>query len=91
MGSILLPMPKATDVNGVEWGKSELTISGLAAVGLTDKLTGGGRLAGKSAEEAQNDINDPNTDTVKDDITRSVKIKVAKMPSLGAASDKDDE
>ena len=55
MGSILLPMPKATDVNGVEWGKSELTISGLAAVGLTDKLTGGGRLAGKSAEEAQND------------------------------------
>ena len=55
MGSILLPMPKATDVNGVEWGKSELTISGLAAVGLTDKLTGGGRLAGNSAEEAQND------------------------------------
>ena len=55
MGSILLPMPKATDVNGVEWGKSELTISGLAAVGLTDKLTGGGRLAGKSEEEAQND------------------------------------
>ena len=55
MGSVLLPMPKATDVNGVEWGKSELTISGLAAVGLTDKLTGGGRLAGKSAEEAQND------------------------------------
>ena len=55
LGSVLLPMPKATDVNGVEWGKSELTISGLAAVGLTDKLTGGGRLAGKSAEEAQND------------------------------------
>ena len=55
LGSVLLPMPKVTDVNGVEWGKSELTISGLAAVGLTDKLTGGGRLAGKSAEEAQND------------------------------------
>ena len=34
MGSILLPMPKATDVNGVEWGKSELTISGLAALGV---------------------------------------------------------
>ena len=55
LGSVLLPMPKVTDVNGVEWGKSELTISGLAAVGLTDKLTGGGRLAGKSREEAQND------------------------------------
>ena len=55
LGSVLLPMPKATDVNGVEWGKSELTISGLAAIGTVDKLTGGGRLAGKSAEEAQND------------------------------------
>ena len=34
MGSILLPMPKATDVNGVEWGKSELTSTGLAAMKL---------------------------------------------------------
>ena len=57
MGSILLPMPKVTDVNGVEWGKSELTISGLAAIGAVDKLTGGGRLAGKSEAEKQNDQN----------------------------------
>ena len=57
LGSILLPMPKVTDVNGVEWGKSELTISGLAAIGAVDKLTGGGRLAGKSKEEAENDAN----------------------------------
>ena len=35
MGSILLPMPKATDVNGVEWGKSELTSTGLAAMKLS--------------------------------------------------------
>ena len=28
LGSIILPMPKVTDVNGVEWGKSDLTISG---------------------------------------------------------------
>ena len=55
MGSILLPMPKVTDVNGVEWGKSELTISGRAAIGAVDKLTGGGRLAGKSEAEKQND------------------------------------
>ena len=55
-GSVLLPMPKATDVNGVEWGKSELTISGLAAVGLADKLTGSGRLAGKTREEVQADL-----------------------------------
>ena len=57
MGSVLLPMPKVTDVNGVEWGKSELTISGLAAIGAVDKLTGGGRLAGKSEAEKQNDQN----------------------------------
>ena len=57
LGSILLPMPKVTDVNGVEWGKSELTISGLAAIGAVDKLTGGGFLSGKSAAEAENDKN----------------------------------
>ena len=44
-----------------------------------------------SDEEAQNDINNPDTDTVADDVTRSVKIKVAKMPLIGAASDKDEE
>ena len=57
LGSVLLPMPKVTDVNGVEWGKSELTISGLAAIGAVDKLTGGGFLSGKSAAEAENDKN----------------------------------
>ena len=55
MGSVLLPMPKVTDVNGVEWGKSELTISGLAALGTVDKLTGGGKLAGKGKEERERD------------------------------------
>jgi|TARA_R110002012_G_C11193575_1_gene558815 hypothetical protein len=44
-----------------------------------------------SDEEAQNDINNPDTDTVADDVTRSVKIKVAKMPMIGTASDKDEE
>ena len=57
MGSVLLPMPKVTDVNGVEWGKSELTISGLAALGTVDVLTRGGRFAGKSREEKENDQN----------------------------------
>ena len=54
-GSVILPMPKVTDVNGVEWGKSELTISGLAALGAVDVLTGQGRLAGKTEEEKQRD------------------------------------
>ena len=39
-GSVLLPMPKATDVNGAEWGKSELTISGIAALGAANMVAG---------------------------------------------------
>lgn len=42
-----------------------------------------------SDQEAENDIADNNTDTVREEITRSLKIKVAAMPPLGAASDKD--
>ena len=59
-GSVLLPMPKATDVNGVEWGKSELTISGLAALGAANMVAGrlanddGQALAQKEAREALN-------------------------------------
>ena len=59
-GSVLLPMPKATDVNGAEWGKSELTISGLAALGAANAVAGrfanddGQALAEKEAREALN-------------------------------------
>ena len=59
-GSVLLPMPKATDVNGVEWGKSELTISGLAALGAANMVAGrvanddGQALAEKEARERLN-------------------------------------
>ncbi len=60
MGSILLPMPKATDVNGVAWGKSELTISGLAALGavkavdnLGPLVTGGKTLSGITPDEQE--------------------------------------
>ena len=55
LGSIFLPMPKATDVNGVEWGKSELTISGLAALGGANMLTAGGKFLARTEEEMQND------------------------------------
>ena len=44
-----------------------------------------------SDKEAEDDINNPDTDTVADDVTRSVNIKVAKMPLIGTASDKDEE
>ena len=59
-GSVLLPMPKATDVNGGEWGKSELTISGLAALGAANMVAGrvanddGQALAEKEARERLN-------------------------------------
>jgi len=39
-----------------------------------------------SDEEAIQDINNPSTPTKQEDVTRSVKIKVAAMPALGAAS-----
>ena len=46
-------MPKATDVNGVEWGKSELTSTGLAAMKLAQGVdrriasaTGGAMIGG---------------------------------------------
>ena len=44
-----------------------------------------------SDQEAEDDIANPETDTVREDITRSVKIKVAKIPALGASSDKDED
>lgn len=43
-----------------------------------------------SDQEAEDDINDVNTTTQREHVTRSVKIKVAKMPALGAASDKEE-
>ena len=56
-GSILLPMPKATDVNSAAWGKNELTISGLAALGAAEKgmpvgnFFAGGNFLGQTDEE----------------------------------------
>ena len=53
---IHLPMPKVTDVNGVEWGKSELNSSGLAALNITNALTFGGALSGKDKNEDEKEI-----------------------------------
>ena len=46
-GSILLPMPKPTDVNAADWGKSELNESGLFGLGAAAKLSFGGAAIGK--------------------------------------------
>ena len=53
MGSVILPMPKPIDVYAAEWGKSELNISQLAALGAANALTFGGRLTGKTPEQRQ--------------------------------------
>ena len=39
-----------------------------------------------SDKEAEDDIANPTTATKKEDITRSLKIKVAAMPPIGASS-----
>jgi len=44
-----------------------------------------------SDQEAEDDIANPNTATQREHVVRSVKIKVAAMPPLGAASDEDKE
>ena len=54
-GTVILPMPKVTDVNGVEWGKSELNSAGLTALNVTDFLTRGGSLSGKSQADQERD------------------------------------
>jgi len=43
-----------------------------------------------SDQEAEDDIADPNSPTQREFVTRSLKIKVAAMPPLGAASDKEE-
>ena len=40
-----------------------------------------------SDQEAEDDIANPETDTRREHITRSLKIKVAAMPPIGAESD----
>ena len=42
-----------------------------------------------SDQEAEDDINNPETATQREHVTRSLKVKVAAMPPLGAASDED--
>jgi hypothetical protein len=36
----------------------------------------------KSDKEAEDDVNNPSTDTKQEDISRSVNIKVAKLPDV---------
>jgi|TARA_B100000900_G_scaffold340425_1_gene303216 hypothetical protein len=40
----------------------------------------------KSDKEAEDDVNNPSTDTKQEDISRSVNIKVAKLPDVSSES-----
>ena len=64
-------------------GKEVPVVKCEAEITLTNTKTG---KEYNSDKEAEDDINNPDTDTVKDDVTRSVKIKVAKMPPLGTST-----
>ena len=68
-------------------GKKVPVVKCEAEITLTNTKTG---KEYSSDKEAEDDINNPDTDTVKEDITRSVKIKVAKIPAIGASSDKEE-
>ena len=65
-------------------GKKVPIVECEAEIVLRNKATG---YEYSSDKEAEDDINNPDTDTKKEHVTRSVKIKVAAMPPLGAASD----
>ena len=56
LGSAILPMPKVVDTNGAEWGKSDLNIFGLAAIGT---------IAG--AEDVLKKLGAFNTDNLNED------------------------
>ena len=49
-GGVILPMPKVSDSNGAEWGKSDLNVFGLAAVSGASSFVGGVDTARKSSK-----------------------------------------
>ena len=53
LGSLFLPMPKVTDVNGVAWGKSELNASGLLAMNAANEADNILSLQGKTPSGTQ--------------------------------------
>jgi len=56
-GSVILPMPKATDANAAQWGGSDLTVTDLAALGTAEGIDkfSPTRLFGRSATGLKND------------------------------------
>jgi len=56
-GSVILPMPKATDANAAQWGGSDLTVTDLAALGTAKGLDqfSPARLFGRTSSGLKNE------------------------------------
>ena len=50
-GSVILPMPKPVDVFSADWGKNEMNMTEITAMGAANALTFGGALTGKSGAQ----------------------------------------
>tara|TARA_R110001583_G_scaffold1525_1_gene11852 strand:- start:514 stop:762 length:249 start_codon:yes stop_codon:yes gene_type:complete len=74
-------------VSFVEKGKVDTIINGqvIEKIDIETEVTVKNLKTNKeysSDKEAEDDVNDSNTDTKQEDISRSVNIKVAKMPDV---------
>ena len=79
-------------VSFVEKGKVDTIINGqvIEKIDIETEVTVKNLKTNKeysSDKEAEDDVNDSNTDTKQEDISRSVNIKVAKMPDVLSESE----
>jgi hypothetical protein len=78
-------------VSFVEKGKVDTIVNGqvIEKIDIETEVTVKNLKTNKeysSDKEAEDDVNDSNTDTKQEDISRSVNIKVAKMPDVVSES-----
>jgi|TARA_X000001316_G_C920637_1_gene34820 hypothetical protein len=79
-------------VSFVEKGKVDTIVNGVVIekIDIETEVTVKNLKTNKeysSDKEAEDDVNDPSTDTKQEDISRSVNIKVAKMPDVISKSE----
>jgi hypothetical protein len=79
-------------VSFVEKGKVDTIVNGkvIEKIDIETEVTVKNLKTNKeysSDKEAEDDVNDANTDTKQEDISRSVNIKVAKMPDVLSESE----
>jgi hypothetical protein len=66
-GSVILPMPKATDANAAQWGGSDLTVTDLAALGTAKGLDefSPARFFGRTSSGLKDDVRRENNEIRK--------------------------